>query len=192
MTRHFSDEDAIVVVDVQNDFCPGGALEVPRGDEVVPVLNNWIDAARQEGARIVASRDWHPAGHVSFEKRGGPWPPHCIRNTSGAAFHPDLDLPEDVWIISKGESLDSDEYSVFDRTGLAERLNDAGVVRVWIGGLAMDVCVCQTVLDGAKKGFEVHLLLDATRAIDSGPGDRDKALEEMKNAGAIIEEGRTP
>jgi len=192
MTRHLSRGDALIVVDVQNDFCPGGALAVPGGDEVVPVINTWIDAARQGGAVIVASRDWHPADHVSFENQGGPWPPHCIGETSGAAFRPDLALPVQTWIVSKGKTADADDYSAFDRTGLSRRLKAEGVVRVWVGGLALDVCVRRTVLDAIDEGFETHLVVEACRAIETEPGDGDAAIDEIKTAGAIVEEGRIP
>src|SRR5438067_13422303 len=105
--------DALLIVDVQNDFCPGGALAVKEGDQVVPVLNDWIEQAQRDGVSTYASRDWHPENHISFQSRGGPWPPHCIQWTSGAAFHPDLKLPENVQIISKAEDADVDSYSAF-------------------------------------------------------------------------------
>ena len=114
--------DALIIVDVQNDFCPGGALPVPEGDRVVPVLNHWIDAARNGGAAVVASRDWHPPGHISFRERGGPWPPHCVQGTDGTAFHPGLRLPDDAWIVSKGTDPDRDAYSAFGGEALADKL----------------------------------------------------------------------
>ncbi|MEX0886724.1 MAG: nicotinamidase [Phycisphaeraceae bacterium] len=177
--------DALVVVDVQNDFCPGGALPVAEGDRVVPVLNRWL-AVVGVGA-VVASRDWHPRNHVSFEDRGGPWPRHCVQNTRGAAFHPDLRLPGETWIIHKGSDPDRDQYSALDRTGLTERLRGRSIDRLWIGGLALDVCVRATVLDALDAGFEVHLIADATRAVDVEPGDGARAIDEMRRAGAAIE-----
>lgn len=180
-------KDALIIVDAQNDFFPGGALEVPAGDEIVPVLNRLIDKAVAGGSMIVASRDWHPRGHVSFEAQGGQWPPHCVAGTKGAEFHPDLRLPENVVVITKGDRPDSDQYSAFDRTGLAELLRRAGVERLWVGGLAEDVCVFHTVKDARKEGFEVHLIADATRPVNVREKDGLRAEEEMRAAGAIIE-----
>jgi nicotinamidase/pyrazinamidase len=179
--------DALLVVDVQNDFCPGGALPVPDGDRVVPVLNRWIDRAVRAGAQVVASRDWHPPGHVSFRERGGPWPEHCVHHGEGARFHPDLRLPDDVRVVSKGMDRERDAYSAFDSTGLGGELRRCGVKRLWVGGLALDYCVRATVLDGLEQGFEVHLLAGATRAVDVQPGDGERALDEMRKAGAAIE-----
>lgn len=185
---HFQPIDALVVVDVQNDFCPGGALAVEGGDAVVPVLNRAIEAATRQGAIIVASRDWHPPNHVSFEPRGGPWPVHCVQNTKGAAFHPDLRLPPGTPLVDKGADLQRDNYSAFDNTGLAEDLRRQGIERVWVGGLAQDVCVRATVLDALEAGFRVHLIRSATRPVDTQPGDGWRALGEMQAAGATIEE----
>src|SRR5262245_35025122 len=128
--------DALLIVDVQNDFCPDGALGVAEGDRVVPVLNRWIAEAHHQHIPIYASRDWHPTGHVSFKERGGPWPPHCVQGTSGAQFHRDLRLPDNAQIISKGYELNRDSYSAFGGTGLLEKLRSARVKRLWIGGLA--------------------------------------------------------
>lgn len=186
MQQKLSQHDALLVVDVQNDFCPGGALAVPEGDQVVPVLNEWIRAAREAGVPVVASRDWHPAGHCSFAEQGGPWPVHCVQDTEGAAFHPDLRLPADALVISKGQSPERDNYSAFDDTGLADMLRERGVERVRVGGLAQDVCVRATVLDACEAGFETHLIADATRAVDVEPGDGERALEAMRAAGARI------
>lgn len=187
MQQKLSQHDALLVVDVQNDFCPGGALAVPEGDQVVPVLNEWIRAAGEAGVPVVASRDWHPAGHCSFAEQGGPWPVHCVQDTEGAAFHPDLGLPADALVISKGQAPERDNYSAFDDTGLADMLRERGVERVWVGGLAQDVCVRATVLDACEAGFETHLVADATRPVDVEPGDGERALEAMRAAGARIE-----
>lgn len=176
-------KDALIVVDVQRDFLPGGSLAVPGGDEVVPVLNRYI--RRFEGAApIVATRDWHPADHCSFAARGGPWPPHCVQGTPGAEFAPDLALPEDALIVSKAMGSERDAYSGFDGTGLESLLKRQGTERVFVGGLATDYCVLETVKDARKAGFEVLLLADAIRAVGVEPGDEEAALAEMRDAGA--------
>jgi nicotinamidase/pyrazinamidase len=184
---NFGAGDALLIIDVQNDFCAGGSLAVPDGDGVVPVINRWIAAARRAGIPIVVSRDWHPADHTSFLERGGLWPPHCVQGTRGAEFHPALDLPSDSPIVSKGDTPDRDNYSDFRETDLAERLRRGEVRRLWVAGLALDYCVRATVLDAIREGFEVHLILAATRAVDVRPGDGDRALAEIRAAGAIVE-----
>jgi nicotinamidase/pyrazinamidase len=157
--------DALLIVDVQNDFCPGGALPIERGDEVVPVLNTWIAAAVTAAIPIYASRDWHPRGHVSFRESGGPWPPHCLQDSAGAQFRADLRLPENAIKITKGARFDHDQNSAFDETGLAGELRKHGIHRLWVGGLAQDVCVLATVLDARAAGFEVTVISDATRGV---------------------------
>jgi nicotinamidase/pyrazinamidase len=179
--------DALLLVDVQQDFCPGGALPVAHGDEVVPLLNRWLEAVAGRGLRVYASRDWHPPGHPSFRQQGGEWPPHCIQDTPGAAFHPDLALPADAVSVVKGVRLDRDQLSAFDETGLASRLRRDGVERLWVGGLALDVCVRATVLDALREGFAVCVLVGGTRPVDEAAGE--KALREMERAGARLEEG---
>lgn len=178
-------DDALLVVDVQRDFCPGGALPVPEGDQVVDVLNAWIERAQRDGAAVVASRDWHPENHASFLQRGGPWPVHCVQDTAGAEFHPSLRLPDDTILVSKGQDPDRDAYSAFDGTGLAQALQARGIRRVFVGGLAEDVCVKATVIDALRGGFETHLLSAATRPVDRQSGVR--ALREMQEQHAIIE-----
>ncbi|MDZ7685450.1 MAG: isochorismatase family protein [Gammaproteobacteria bacterium] len=153
MTTRLQETDAVLVVDVQNDFCPGGALAVPEGDAVVPVLNQWIVAARREGLLVIASRDWHPVDHCSFKEHGGPWPVHCVQDTRGAAFHPELQIDEDVIRVSKGTAFDRDAYSAFDGTGLESFLRARGITRLFIGGLAQDVCVQATVIDACEHEF---------------------------------------
>jgi nicotinamidase/pyrazinamidase len=176
--------DGLVLVDVQNDFCPGGALPIEEGDEIVPVLNQWIEAAQAKGIPIYASRDWHPLQHMSFEGQGGTWPPHCIQDAEGAAFHPELKLPDNTVKITKGVRFDQDQNSAFDQTGLAEQLKRDNVKRLWIGGLALDVCVLATVLDARKLGFEVHVILGATRPVT--PDGGEEAIRKMRGAGATI------
>lgn len=177
--------DALLIIDVQVDFCPGGALPIPDGDAVVPVLNRWIAAAVGAGVPIFASRDWHPRQHVSFRESGGQWPPHCIQDSIGAAFHPDLMLPASTIVVTKGVRLDRDQYSAFDETGLATELRRRGVHRLWIGGLALDVCVRATVLDARREGFETILIADATRPVTSAGGEQ--AIDDMLRAGVRIE-----
>lgn len=175
---------ALLIVDVQRDFCPGGALPVPEGDAVVPVLNRWLETAARRAVPVFASRDWHPPGHPSFAARGGRWPPHCVQDTPGAGFHPDLHLPHGTELVSKGTRFDRDQYSAFDDTGLAERLRGDGIRELWVGGLAQDVCVRATVLDARREGFAVHLIPGASRPLDSQGGRR--ALRKMREAGADV------
>lgn len=177
--------DALLIVDMQNDFCPGGALPIEHGDEIIPGLNRWIAAAVECGVPIYASRDWHPAGHISFHERGGPWPPHCLQDGEGARFHPALALPPGVIKITKGTRFDQDQNSAFDQTGLAPQLRRDGIRRLWVGGLALDVCVKATVLDGLNEGFEVALIPDASLPVKREGGEQ--ALREMREAGAHIE-----
>ncbi|MDJ0678985.1 MAG: isochorismatase family protein [Xenococcaceae cyanobacterium MO_167.B52] len=173
--------DALLIVDVQKDFCPGGALPIQDGDKVVPILNRWIAAAVVKSLPIYASRDWHPVGHISFKERCGPWPPHCIQDSDGAGFHANLKLPKSVVKVTKGTRFDRDQNSVFDETGLAEDLRKKGIKRLLVGGLAEDVCVLATVLDGCREGFEVTLISDGTRPI-SVPGS-EKARKKMLQSG---------
>ncbi len=176
--------DALIAVDVQRDFLPDGSLAVPDGHEVVPVLNDYISLFRQEGLPVVATRDWHPRDHCSFDAQGGLWPPHCVQDSDGAAFADDLELPEDVIVISKGTSKDSDAYSGFDGTDLEAYLRQRGVERLFIGGLATDYCVLATVTDGLGAGFDVVLLRDAVRAVGVQSTDEAEALAAMRDAGA--------
>jgi nicotinamidase/pyrazinamidase len=178
--------DALLVVDVQRDFLPGGALGVPEGDVVVPVINRWIERFRARELPVFASRDWHPADHCSFAAQGGHWPPHCVADTPGADFCTDLSLPPGVEVISKARESDKDAYSAFSGTDLARRLADLGVKRLFVGGLATDYCVRASVLDALRAGFDVVLLVDAVRAVNANPGDGAEALEEMRAAGARI------
>lgn len=174
--------DALLIVDVQNDFLPGGSLAVPRGDEVVPVLNRYLRAFA--ALPVYATRDWHPARHCSFREQGGPWPPHCIADTRGAQFAAALQLPPAVVIIFKATSTEQDAYSGFQGTDLDDRLRAANIHRLFIGGLATDYCVLNTVRDALRFGYEVLLLGDAIRAVDVRPGDGQRAEQEMLSLGA--------
>src|SRR6185295_10466164 len=178
-------KQALIVVDVQNDFCPGGTLAVAHGDEVVEPLNEQIDEFLERGAPVYKSRDWHPTTTKHFEAYGGTWPVHCVQNTKGAQFHPALRDDPRINVISKGLG-DTDCYSAFDETDLASQLHEQGVKEVVVGGLATDYCVKNTVLDALKHGFKVKALTNAMRPVDLQPGDGDRAIEEMRAAGAEI------
>lgn len=183
--QDFEPGDALLIVDMQKDFCPGGALAVEGGDDVVPVINEWIAAAQQAQLPVFASRDWHPVDHVSFQHRGGPWPVHCVQDTPGAEFHPELQLPDNAVIVSKGTRFDQDAYSAFENTGLGDYLKEHGIQRLWIGGLAQDICVQDTVLAARQEDFAVHVIAAATRPVDPAAGE--EAFERMREAGAVIE-----
>lgn len=178
--------DALIVLDVQRDFCAGGALEVADADKIVPVVNGLIEEAVAASVPVFASRDWHPPSHASFQEAGGPWPAHCVQGSAGAELHPDLRLPERAIIISKGAAPEHDQLSAFNATGLADRLRDLNVRRLLIVGLALDVCVRDSALDAIAEGFETHVRLSGSRAI-TPEGGRD-AVENMRNAGVVIEE----
>lgn len=181
-TEFLKTGDALLIIDVQIDFCPGGSLPIEDGDQIVPVLNEWIEAARVKEIPVYASRDWHPNKHPSFKENGGLWPVHCLQDSLGAGFHPDLDLPEGTVLISKGVRFDQDQNSAFDQTGLAVQLRKDGIRRLYVGGLAEDVCVLATVLDACHEGFETVLIRDATRSISQEGGRA--ARETMRAAGA--------
>jgi len=180
--------DALVVVDVQNDFLPGGSLAVPGGHEITPVINRYIELFQSKGLPVFATRDWHPHGHCSFVEQGGPWPVHCVEGTKGSQFAPDLRLPDSTIVISKAVTVENDAYSGFEGTDLNERLQAAGIRRLLIGGLATDYCVLNTVKDALKNGYTVLVLQDAIRAVNVEPQDGEKALEEMARLGAVLVE----
>lgn len=189
MTSHISidDDDALIIVDVQNDFLPGGALAVEDGNAVVPVINEWIHDFEARELPIFATADWHPTGHCSFLEQGGPWPIHCVAHSPGARFADELELPEDASIVHKGTEVDKDAYSGFQGTDLTQQLRDRGVTRIFVGGLATDYCVLNTVLDALGEGFGVVLLTSAIRAVDLNPGDGDRAIASMQEHGASIQ-----
>jgi nicotinamidase/pyrazinamidase len=176
--------DALIVVDVQNDFLPGGSLAVPQGDAVVAPLNRYAETFAAAGCPVYATRDWHPADHCSFHARGGPWPPHCMAGTDGAQFAPGLRLPPRTTVISKATTADKDAYSGFEGTDLDVRLRAQGVKRVFVGGLATDYCVLNTVRDALRLGYQTFLLTDAIRAVNVHPDDGRRAEDEMQRLGA--------
>ena len=176
--------DALLVTDIQKDFLPGGALPVVGGNEIIPVLNEYIVRFLQANAYVLASRDWHPPNHASIKAQGGLWPPHCVQNSDGAEFSPNLKLPAHTVVISKATDPNHEAYSAFDGTNLADDLRMRGVKRLFVGGLATDYCVVNTVLDACKLGFETAVLMDATLGINVKPGDVDRAVEVMLKNGA--------
>ena len=180
--------DALLVVDVQRDFLPGGALGIAGGDRVIAPLNEYMAAIAARGLPIFLTRDWHPPDHCSFRERGGPWPPHCVAGTPGAEFDPRLAAPASAGIVSKATERDREAYSAFEGTDLDARLRAAGVRRIFIGGLATDYCVLFTARDAVARGFEVVVLRDAICAIDARPGDGRRALDEMAALGATLVE----
>jgi nicotinamidase/pyrazinamidase len=180
---------ALLIVDVQNDFCPGGALAVPGGDRVIPILNSMSEQFAEVGLPVFASRDWHPPDTAHFKTHGGPWPVHCVADTPGAAFHPWLRLPPDTIVISKGQGRRDDGYSAFEGTtsdgrSLAEHLRDRGITHLFVGGLATDYCVRASVRDGRSAGFAVTVVGDGVAGISEATTLR--AVEDMRQAGASV------
>ena len=175
--------DVLIVVDVQRDFCPGGALAVPRGDEVVPVINRLLALTSWS---TVATRDWHPADHCSFRAQGGIWPPHCVAGTDGAAFHPALDQGRIRRVVSKATTSDAEAYSGFQGTDLAVQLAALGIRRAFVCGLATDYCVKATALDARRAGLDVVVVEDAIRGVEVRSGDCAAALAEMQAAGVVL------
>ncbi len=180
---------ALLVVDVQSDFCPGGALAVSEGDKIVPVLNKYINKFSKVKLPVFASRDWHPKSTKHFKKFGGLWPNHCVQDTKGAQFHPKLKFPKEVIILSKGMDPDKDSYSAFqaydnNNTEFLNLLKIFGVKELYVGGLATDYCVKSSVLDALKNGFKVYLLFDAIKGVNLKPDDSKEAINEMTASGA--------
>lgn len=175
---------ALIVVDVQRDFCPGGALAVAHGEKVIPRVNELVRAFERAGLPIFFTRDWHPANHVSFRARGGPWPPHCVQGTPGASFHPSLEVPADAVVVDKGTLQGEDAYSGFQGTDLARRLHGLGVKQIYVAGLATDYCVKNTVLDGMAQGFETYVITDCVKGVNLKRTDSASALRVMTSHGA--------
>jgi nicotinamidase/pyrazinamidase len=187
---------ALVVVDVQNDFVhPDGSLFVQGGPEAIGAVNAEIAAARAAGSLVVYTQDWHPPDTPHFVERGGTWPPHCVRDTWGAQLHDDLDVPDEPVVVRKGTGLE-DGYSGFtvhdlaagvdQPTELDRILREAGAARVVVVGVATDVCVKATALDAVRLGYETLVVPEATAAVELEPGDYERALAEMADAGAVI------
>jgi nicotinamidase/pyrazinamidase len=186
MAERFKDA-ALILVDIQNDFCPGGALAVAEGDQIVPVVNRLMPRF----PLVVSTLDWHPANHVSFREQGGPWPPHCVQDTFGAELHPALDRAPIAQTFRKASTADRDAYSEFEGTDDRQRSLDAylksrGVRRVYLVGLATDYCVRATALDALRLGYETYVVTDAVRAVNVQPDDGAKALAEMRSSGAHL------
>ena len=181
--------DALLIIDVQADFLPGGSLAVPNGDAVIGPLNDWIARFSEMGLPIFATLDWHPPDHCSFRGQGGAWPAHCVAGTPGARFGDGLALPAHVLGIGKATRRDVDAYSGFVGTELHAELQRAGVRRLFVGGLATDYCVLESVLDALRLGYEVVLLCTTIRAVDVRPGDGQRAIAAMVAAGAVAVEG---
>jgi nicotinamidase/pyrazinamidase len=175
---------ALIVVDVQNDFCPGGALAVPDGDAVVEHVNRLAS----EASFVVATRDWHPPDHGSFAEHGGPWPVHCVSGTPGAELHAGVDRGLVDLVLDKGQARDTEGYSGFEGTGLEDALRSRGVDTVDVVGLALDYCVRATALDAKRAGFDVIVHRDATRAVEVAPGDAERAVAELREAGVSVVE----
>jgi nicotinamidase/pyrazinamidase len=193
MPRRFQPGDALLIIDVQRDFCEGGTLPVPDADAIVPILNEWIEAAHAAGVPVFATRDWHPPEHVSFVEQGGSLPPHCVQDTPGAEFHPVLRLPSESDIISKGTDHAVDPASAFDGTDLAPRLRDANTRRLWMAGLALDDSVRATALEALRRELEVEIIAPATRArVTTHPANSAGVLEELQVAGAFVGGRHTP
>jgi nicotinamidase/pyrazinamidase len=181
--------DGLLLVDPQNDFCPGGSLPVADGDAVMPVLNAWSTAAERDGAPIYITRDWHPVQTTHFKDYGGVWPAHCVMGTRGAEFHPELRVPPAALVVSKGMGDSEDAYSAFqarDSAGvlLAALLEQRGVRHLYVLGLATDYCVKASALDGLSAAFRVTVVPAGVRAVNLQPRDGDEALEAMRAAGA--------
>ena len=177
--------DALLLVDMQNDFFPGGSLAVPEADDIVSPANRYIKIFIEKGLPVLFSRDWHPENHVSFKYKGGLWPSHCVAGTKGAGFHPLLNIPDNAKVISKAVEDKMDAYSGFQGTDLDSHLISGNIKRIFIGGLATEYCVKNSVLDALGLGYKVFLLCDVIRAVDVEPGDGQKAVEEMKENGAF-------
>jgi nicotinamidase/pyrazinamidase len=173
---------ALLIIDFQNDFTPGGALAVPEGDEIAEPVKRLAG----QYDLVVATRDWHPPDHSSFEEQGGPWPVHCVAGTPGADFHPAMKGIELDAVVDVGRERDDQGYSGFEKSDLAEILRERGIDRVAVCGLATDYCVRASAIDACHEGFDVTVVSDAIRGVEVEPGDSERAIEDMKSAGARV------
>jgi nicotinamidase/pyrazinamidase len=178
--------DALLVIDLQNDFCPGGSIAIAGGNAVAAQMAKAAAYFAEAQAPIYATQDWHPKEHASFRTKGGPWPPHCIQNTPGAALHPDLELPANAIVVKKGATSTKDAYSGFVDSNLEDQLIAAGIKRVVVGGLATDYVVLNTVIDTLDIGIETYVLTDAVDAMNIEPNDGLRALHLMQTTGATL------
>ncbi len=181
---------ALLIVDVQRDFCPGGSLAVEDGDAVVEPANGLIHSFEERGWPVYFTRDWHPPDHCSFKAKGGPWPPHCVAGTPGAEFQPDLYVPSGAPIISKASEPDKEAYSGFEGTSLERQLKELDINAVIVAGLTTDYCVKTTALDAHRLGFRVIVVIDAIRAVNANPDDGRSAIKHMQIRGVEFEESR--
>ena len=183
-------KSALHVTDIQNDFCPGGALGVPGADAIIPIVNDYIRFFHRQGFPVIASRDWHPPNHCSFKEQNGIWPVHCVQGSWGGQFHPKLVMALGVIILSRATDPKREAYSAFEGTPLDERLRNLGTETLFVTGLATDYCVRNTVLDACKLGYRVLVLEDAIRGLDATPGDCERAMHDMRAVGAITAKAR--
>lgn len=179
-------ENALIVVDMQNDFCPGGALQVNDGDRIIPACNKYIEMFENKGLTVYYTADWHPPNHCSFKENGGIWPIHCVQGSKGAAFHPDLKITTNACIIHKGTDPNKEAYSGFEQTELCTHLQKNGIRTLYIAGLATDYCVKNTVIDACYNGYKVIVLLDGVKGVELNLGDSARALKMMKDVGATF------
>ena len=191
MSEKLQPGDALLIVDVQNDFFPAGALPVADGDKIIPTVNQWITAAQKAHIPIFISRDWHPHNHCSFQTYGGRWPAHCVQNTQGAEFHAAINVPKNAILISKAFTRDKDAYSAFegitpDGKKMADHLRAHNITRLWVCGLALDYCVRASAIDARALGIEVHVLLAATRPVAKETGE--KTLAELRQMQIMLDD----
>lgn len=177
---------ALIVVDMQNDFLPGGSLAIPNADTIIPVINEYIRFFETQGLPVVYTRDWHPEDHLSFKENGGQWPKHCVQNTPGAEFHHNLYFPKNYIIISKAYEPQLEAYSGFQSTDLDQKLKDMNIENLFVCGVATDYCVFHTVMDAIRLGYKVYLLVDAIRGVDLNPNDSEEAIKKMINSGVEL------
>ncbi len=177
---------ALIVVDMQNDFLPGGKLEVPNSDTIIPIINEYIKIFEKKGLPVVFTRDWHPENHISFKENGGIWPKHCVQNTEGAQIHKDIYIPNNSIIINKAFQSDMEAYSGFQNTDLDQKLKEMNVKNLFVCGVATDYCVLNTVLDALKLNYKVYLLIDAIKGVDVNPNDSEEAIKKMISNGAEL------